>query len=806
MKRTTLWCAVAAALGTGGFGAPVVLAQSTLDEIVVTANRREQDLQEVPVSIVAVTGENLELRGLTDLESLNGTVPNLNVMGSTGGSGTTATSFTVRGIPNVGTYVDGIWQVGVSGFLTQEFVDLERIEVLRGPQGTLYGRDSVGGAIRIITKRPNADFGGSVKATLGTYDRRDVTASIDVPVSDTLLTKWTVSSLERDGYLNNQQFDQKNGSLDQDVFRGDILWTPTDRLDARFIYNKNENSFTEPRVQDAIFLDAVVFPTNIIQLYTAAGAPITNQTQTSGFPGGDVGLWESNSSITLPNIIDTEQSSLEINFQLTDNISLQSLTGFVEQNVRNFVDYENTQYALVEDLVVSKRESFSQEFQLSGGTDRFDWVAGAFYWDQEIRSRNLRYAAEEFKTGELSLQTALDSDYCQQFAADAPGPSGNCQNAYNFFAGFANDSLTQNKQDGYAFFGEGTYMVTDQFSVTLGMRYHDQDNYAENLVYTAETAPKPLLSNTSFLGGNATAGVSGGAGSITPSSFDKTTGRVSAQYVFNDDLMVYGSYAQGFNSGGVSIVNVPGANSNPDTTLVLPFEPESLDTYEFGVRSDMMDGRLRINATLFHTVWSDIQASGVVRHPTEGYDLPGLSRTNIGEAEADGAEFEITFLATDSLTLNANIGLLDTEYTDIANGTQGFPDGGASSVEFSQAPELTYNLGIQHDLDINSGGSLTSRIDYTYSDDYRRSPNPTLRADYYNGVPAGFDKTGDFGMLNARFTYIAPSDNWELSLFGTNLTNEYILNSGFFHGIWGVDFATVARPREAGLSLKVYFD
>ena len=197
MKNRTLRSAIAALLaGSAGATANMAYAQQAggLEEIVVTATRREENLQDVPISIVAVTGANLELRGVDTLEEVSQAIPNVVVTGG-GSSGTQGTGFSVRGIPNVGTYVDGIWQIDSAGALVREFVDLDRIEVLRGPQGTTFGRDSTGGAIRLWTKRPGEEFGGTLTATLGSLDRRDVKGVVDVPLSDTVFTKWTAASM-----------------------------------------------------------------------------------------------------------------------------------------------------------------------------------------------------------------------------------------------------------------------------------------------------------------------------------------------------------------------------------------------------------------------------------------------------------------------------------------------------------------------------------------------------------------------------------------------------------------------------------
>jgi iron complex outermembrane receptor protein len=264
MKVNKVHAAVVAALAGAGSGLTyqAAYAQEGLEEIVVTATRREQNLQEIPISIVAITGENLEVQGLDSLEDVGNNIPNLNIQG---GALTSSTQFRIRGLPGVGVYVDGVWQVNTNGFLTQDFVDIDRVEVLRGPQGTTYGRDAVGGAIRIWTRQPGEEFGGTITATTGTYDRRDVKGSIDVPISDNLRTKWTASSVFRNGYIDSVTNSQSYGGMDQDVFRGDILWTPADNLSFRLTHTSDESFITEPKVQDAIFPTHVVpGPDNIV--------------------------------------------------------------------------------------------------------------------------------------------------------------------------------------------------------------------------------------------------------------------------------------------------------------------------------------------------------------------------------------------------------------------------------------------------------------------------------------------------------------------------------------------------------------
>ena len=468
-------------------------------------------------------------------------MPNVLITG--GGGGTGGTNFRMRGIPGVGTYIDGVWQVGTAGFLTNEFVEIDRVEVLRGPQGTMFGRDSTGGAIRIWTARPAEEFGGNIAATAGSNERFDVKASLDLPLSEKVRTKWTAANMSRDGYIYSQTTGESGGNIDQQIFRGDIVFDATENLDFRFNYQNDKSEFTEPRVQDAMFRTYDDSNPNWVkgilglpEMYTYVGTDYRGNpvepffvpaNQVAGHPGGRVGQWENRSGTTLPNVYDTEQMSLETNWRLTDNLTLQFLTASTSQDADSVVDWDNSQYDLVLDMNRSKLDVFSQEMQLTGGRDRFEWLAGAYYWDQENYARNGRWQVNEFQKQLMNPQNVFDNPVCNPVGAvleDTPTPAGQnpdnpnnrrfqpgtmglvtngayagqmvqlggapgtgagawktCQQEYYTGVGGAYDTLARSGQDGWAVFGEATIHLTDRLDLTLGVRQHDQSGYSVNM-------------------------------------------------------------------------------------------------------------------------------------------------------------------------------------------------------------------------------------------------------------------------------------------------------------------------------------
>jgi iron complex outermembrane receptor protein len=803
-------------------------SSGALEEIVVTATRQQVSLQDVPLAVVAITGEGMERQGIENMEDLNAVVPNVVIAGDN--VGTDTATFVMRGIPNVGTYVDGIWQVSNSGLLLREFVEVDRVEVLRGPQGTLYGRDSTGGAIRIYTKPPAEEFGAQVDMTVGNLERRDIKATFDLPITENFRSRFSLASYDRDGYITSLTTGFKTGKFEDEVIRADFIWEPTDRMSLRFNAQSDTIVSNTARVQTWIEPQIAWnsgFQVGLAEAYDiASGGRWNCITACSGWPGGELDEWEGTSEITVPSRQWLEQQTVDLNVDLTDNVRFQYLLGNTYVDARTYNDWDSGPFNFYIDYFNNETEMMSHEFQFQGGNDRFTWVAGAYYWTQDERARNPAWSMREWQEvddyGQAQpfsyVNDILASPACTTRTPADVGVAFPAVGDPNTVAGWpvpcnglgglgwvgalaagarppAGDRLTGTEIDGYAVFGEVVIGLTDRFDLTLGYRFHDQseDQFAFDVdagIAAGITAPKPLETNREWFAGGVYDGIRIPGGDTV--EFDADTIRVVGSWALNDDVMLYAGYTEGFNSGGLdTVVDSVGR-------LDSRYDPEIIENTEIGLRTDLIGGRLRFNATYFSTDWVGIQLAATVLDRTTGQEVTELVTQNAASAEASGIEFELSYAATDQLLLQGNVGFLDTKYTDSQSPAV------TLNTEFSRAPDETYNLGLQYDDDLSNGGSLVYRFDASYTGGYWRSNTPSLRRNAY-GVPHSFE-AGEYWLVNARMAYTPPDGRYQLSLYGTNLTDDYHLNSGFLHNIWQFDFATVDRPREVGLSMRMFFE
>ncbi len=814
MNKRTPWPLRAGTLVTAIAGIcstplPALAQQNALEEIVITAQRRETNLQETPMSVQAFSMEELTDAGIQTGSELGIMVPNV-VLNPGLGQGQSA--FYIRGLPGVGIYIDGVWQ-GAFGFQQTNFTEMERVEVLRGPQGTLFGRNTNGGAVNMTTRRPGDEFATRVTLGVGSFNRRDFTGAVDIPISDTLKSKIMVSSFQNDGFLKGLTAGHDFGGQDDLILRGDILWEPTDDFSLRFTANEEDKSSSDARVvrftntnhvrfraQNVLagnpdFLAAVravdpAFPDPPKKLVENRFGPLTHE---PGFPGGQVGKWETKSDGAEDGIkTDLSYYTVTMDWRPSPLFNMKAILSTWELDRRQVVDFDGSNFIITTDDIRDKDENTTMEFQFTGSfmNDRANWLVGHYRLDQENKNRFYRWGLWDFaKPNTGPTDPPLDGaalGYVRSYGATIGDPA---LASYFPIVLITDDALTGNEDKDTAWFGEFTYAFTDKLEATVGIRITDDAGRAIRYAPTGafRTAdPKIAPSGNSFAGTVTTVAEDPDLGSITTNKFAMT-------YQHTDDMMFYGSWGEGFTSGGLTNVNNVG---------IVRLNPEIVTTWELGMRSDWLDGRLRFNATYFDSDWDGMRVQQLPPDPNNpGSSLPFPYPTSDGKGEANGIELEVTYLPIDDLVLTLGVGLLDTKY--IERGAFDGANGISPTSPFAYAADESFTLGAVYDYRLRGGGTLSFSGKYGWTGDY-------VRDAAYQRIPV--DASGNivtepsYGILNSRITYTPQDADWSVSVWGNNLTDEKYINGGFdTRNVWGYDFSVVGRSREYGATVSMSF-
>jgi len=841
-QSKTVLAATIGVVISGGLtiGTEVAIAQSSeasLDEIIVTARRREENLQDVPTAISAFSTDDLRDRNIEQIADLSAVVPNFSVAGNVV-FGESSANFRARGLPGIAVYVDGVWQNSGDGLFAMGVVDVQRIEVLRGPQGTLFGQSAQAGAVNYVTVPPGEEFDLRMTATIGEFNRKDLRASLDIPIGEKFKTKFTVSSESRDGFINSVVIDEAYGDINDDVLRADFLWEPTENFSARFNVESSKSDRKGPARGLFEITTPQFFPggpgladdynTNAnAQAYINIGIPWTEANFATGPRGQQLGEYDTAIGMkSVGQLVDQERASLTLNWDINDSLTFRSISGTRDVRREAFTDFDGTaQINLLERDFRRQGEERTQEFQLLGTAGRVDWVVGAFAYEDSNQSRiwtwNLPEMTCDMWAGpNTPRRLTLSAEQLANCAAlrqrSINGGQGVNANTFVLAASQNGDVLPWGEVEGDAVFADLTWRITDRLTASFGYRTADQENTSSLGV--------PLVVAPVFPDTNPAGDVYAFGANVFPpstSKFDGETTRASLQYQVSDDMMIYGSYADGFSPGGNGLVDPNTYGCAND----VPWGPyawlgEDVTNFEVGLRADWADGRVRTNLTVFTIDWDTPQvtkyvatyfanvpnpctpagaaATAIDRDGDGQNDLlyfPNLFTSNAGKAEIQGLEFESIFSPTNQLRMNLNVGLLDTAYTEPGNAGPNGP-GVAPAVDvgtpFQQAPEYTINVGLQYRFDMPGGASWTPRFDYTLTDDYM----------LVNNAPNQRTQEG-FGLLNARLTYES-GQNWQVAFFGTNLTEEFYINSGFYIPSEKLHTGTIGRPREVGAAFTFF--
>ena len=791
MKKRLLSVAIAASVAVPVMLPTQVFAQATLEEITVTAQRRAEDLQSVPVAVTSFNPEELDRLGVTDPQQMADFIPNVSIGDGTGRANVGA-QFSIRGVnearispvldPAVGIYIDEVYYGRpITNFL--RLLDVQSVEVLRGPQGTLFGKNSTGGAIVYTTVKPDVDAGlnGYVKGGFGEFSRANLRTAINIPLSDTLAARVSYAHMERDGWVDRISDGVGLGADDTDFFSAKLRYQPNDQLtvDVGFDYTDsssnggasklidyfgNNGGFDDPATPGIegdttppIFTGGIsniaayntLFPVGTPEHYAPTIPRDLYKISGEGFIGST----------------DAESTgfNLAISYDISDTLTFRSITGYRDMETLEFRESDDNAFArsFFDSKTLDNSDFWSQEFQFTGLAfdDRLNYVVGAYISEEEPTLRQLE-----------------NKDY----------------RAVDLFGTLEFRGTRAQVTESSGIFAQGDWMINDSLTLTLGVRSvkdkksfstfdqgvfdaaldqrlfeiwaidpngpDDNSNYPDldprggpNVLYPngdGATYGGCTEASPCFMSGNSIVGTEAEAAVSGSDTFTTVTPRIALEWQARDNMMFYAAATKGFKSGGT--------NDTVDD-INTPFEPEELWNYELGARLQSEDGRIRANITVFEMDYSDKQLT-----VTADDRCNRRCTINVGDATISGIEIEAIALLTDNLRFNLGYGGLDAEwdtYTQFAGVENDSP--------FSRAPENSFTAGLRHNFDLAMGGSLISSVNYSYKDDQQSSGQDSTTLT----IPS-------YDLVTARLAYISPEGNWEASLFCNNCTDEKYITGG----------------------------
>ncbi|MEO9970738.1 MAG: TonB-dependent receptor [Hyphomonadaceae bacterium] len=668
-----------------------------MDVVVVNARKRDESLQDVPLAVTALNAQALENNHVSVITDIDKLLPNIDLADNPFAG--QALGATIRGIgfsdleksfePAVGFSIDGVFLANNTGAAIDGF-DLEQVEVLRGPQGTLYGRNTVGGVINVTRSRPSGEAGFKIGTRITNHSGREFQGVFNAPqIGGFLSTKAYVFKKDLDTFATNIVTGQKDKQTDSLSAGVAFLIEPNDSFDALVSFDWfDDDSFGPPTYslsvpsgpdgQGDLFCD---IPSGII----ASGAALPNG---AGCASGSIDLAEESDfelfarGTPFVTIIDGWSLTSNINYAINDNLTFSSVTGYrqtdeqlLEENVGGAavqsVEIPGVGFLLgvpqLELLVqnrVQEASQFSQEFRLSGQIgDRLDFVSGIYY---------------------------LDAQYSLTGGTFENGAFGNTQ----VLGGVTAITGTAQQSTAIAAFVDGTYDITDRLSLSAGFRYsYEEKDFQNNFIFVAPAAPSPA---NNFMPPDPNP-LTGQSVDLTE-DFDSPTGRVILQYQVADDVMVYGGYSRGFRSGGFN-----GRAASPAS--IGPFDNETVDSFEIGARTEWFGNRLRINPTAFYALYDDKQEENLVAVPENGIGATETFVENASEVEIFGFELEVLARITPELTVQASLGLTDAEFTEFFVEDLTDPTGQtlidvSDSRNLRAGPDTTFSIGATYQRNV----------------------------------------------------------------------------------------------------------
>jgi iron complex outermembrane recepter protein len=744
-------------------GTPTASADSSLEEIIVTARRRAESIQDVPVAVTAISPAALEATAAPDISDLEGLTPNLVI--DPVAAGPSAAAISIRGIsfedieksfdPAVGVLIDGVY-LGTNTGQLLDFFDFESIEVLRGPQGTLFGRNTTAGVINIQRSRPTGELGVRALATVGNYGRQDLRAVVNLPsLGDILATKLFLLHNETSGHYRNQTLGGRYGGRNFDNFGVTFRLTPSDKLAVNLTYEHvDEESEIDIASLSQTGLDLIC-----LALPLGPGGALVRPT---GIPAAQCNRSKDDVYTTFTNVPGLARNNLDavsaqIDWTLGD-FTLTSVTGYRDSKESTRQDFDAASIDFFDTFRPQTYDQLTQELRLAGQlTTAVDVVAGVFYFDSEYRLRQrTRFGTFLQTAGGLPQVILADTDHSSKSTA---------------------------------VFGDVNWRLTDALRVSVGARYTWDDKRIRNAV----RVQLPVVGVVPVFDVGA------------EEDWSEFTPRASVDYSFTDDHLVYASYARGYRSGGFN------GRAQTATSVTQPYEPETVDSYEVGAKTQWMDGRLTFNLAAFYTKYDDKQEEVVVTAPP-----PSGQETlvqNAASATIKGLEAELSARPTERLTIGASLGLLDAEYdryTTLARRTQMSPlePRDLSTLNLRRTPDVSGSARFDYALPTEVGEFVLTGS-YRYIDPYDTTIVPAPGTGFAGAAAATNDprgRTDGQNIVDASLAWTLETAGGKIraSVFGRNLLDDRGINSTLpVAGLF--TFAGARPPRTYGVEFGFEF-
>ncbi len=628
----------------------------SIEEVVVTARKREESLQDIPMAVSAMGAEDMRQKGIQSIDDMGGRVPGfqINMFSASEpdifmrGIGTDIESAGSAGA--IGIFVDEVYLSRGAG-ATSDLFDLERVEILRGPQGTLYGKNVVGGAISYVTAKPTHEFEAMVEATLGDYDQREIRGYANGSLSDKVAARVSASKRLRDGYAQNTFTGNDMEDMDNESFRAQIAWDASDNVSVLFSVDQFNSDSTARWRHMSIVSDW--------------NAPFQNSDPRKGANNTDG-----------QESADTKGATLRIDWDLND-YTVTSLSAyrdneslFSENSAGTFYDFSQDEFSNPDDYYVQTKreesEQFSQEFRLSFTGDNLSWVTGAYYLHENVSRRE-------------------NADFIFYFP-----------DWYFVFEG-EDFNATHSTTDSMALFGQATYDFNEQWSLTAGLRWSRDDKEFSASHWGVPLNGEPFQAPWQDPGSEQTNRAS------ADDRFGAVTKMLTANYRPAEDVLFYASYSEGYKSGGWN-----GEASLSPADVQDGFDEEFAENYELGLKSQWLDRRLQLNVAAFMAFYDDQQIQQLVRL---GSAPPSYQIAN-ADVEAKGVELEFVYLPFEGLTLSGSYGYLDSEFVSDLD----IDGDNLKGNRTQRSPENTYNISAVYEWMVNDAGMANVRLDYRWQD------------------------------------------------------------------------------------------